>query len=486
MKKLIVLFLFPLMLTAQFSEYFNGFSNWQGDTSKFVVDSLSRLQLMAPPQADQAQIWHSSMALLEGQWQLDIRMEFNPSSSNYTIVHLSLDSTQNGYYVKLGGTNDEISFYKSTQGTSEKLITGPMDFIDVPLVEIHLLVHRDSIGNWNVYAKHFGDSTFSLQGSCFDDTHLSSQYFGIECVYTSTRSDKFFFDNIEVEGYSFVDPFLYPQHQDIVINEVLFNPLEGDNDFVEIINRSSKTLCIKGLQLGNYYAQQAANLKPISEGYNFMLPNELLVLCISKQTLLDYHPQALEEQIIELESMPTYNNDQGVVVLALDSISIDEFHYDENMHFDLLQDVEGVSLERINADITTNDNWHSASEPSGFSTPTLPNSQVHQKVPAKDIMTLSPPVFTPNNDGQDDILSIQLTFEQSGYRGRLLIFNVQGFLIKTLINNTLFGTVNTYYWDGLTDRNEPATTARYIVWLEAIHPNQSPILQKQSVVVGWY
>lgn len=73
-----------------------------------------------------------------------------------------------------------------------------------------------------------------------------------------------------------------------------------------------------------------------------MKPQQIRVLCTNKESLLHYHPFALEHRITELESMPSYNNDEGSVVLVLDSNIIDEFHYNEKMHFDLLQDVEGV------------------------------------------------------------------------------------------------------------------------------------------------
>ena len=99
-------------------------------------------------------------------------------------------------------------------------------------------------------------------------------------------------------------------------------------------------------------------------------------------------------------------------------------------------------------------------------------------------MTLSPEIFSPNNDGLDDVLSLQLCFSESGYRGRILIFNTQGFPIKTVVNNQLFGTKSTYFWDGTTDRAERARAGCYIIWLEATHNTQTPIVEKQTIVVG--
>ncbi|MBL6663297.1 MAG: lamin tail domain-containing protein [Flavobacteriales bacterium] len=484
MKKYLLITFCPFYLFAQLNDDFQNLDNWTGDTYKFEIDSLGQLHLSAQALTDKAIIWRNSKALINGLWQIDVTMDFNPSSTNYTQIHLSSDSVANGYFIKLGGANDEVNLYKRQDSQSIKLIDGSDDLLDLDSVALSLLVERDSLGLWQLSIKRISDNDFLFQGQCFDDSYLTSQQFGIECVYTKTRSDKFYFDNLRVEGYSFVDTFLYPQANDIVINEVLFNPIDGDNDFVEIINRSDKTLCLKNLQLGNYYANAPANFKSITDSYNFLKPQEILVLCLSKETLLHYHPLALEYRIIELESMPSYNNDMGAVVLSLDSTIIDEFHYDEGMHFDLLTDVEGVSLERISTEINSINNWHSAAEQDGFSTPTLVNSQAQLLLTPQEIMTLSPAIISPNNDGVNDLLSIQLQFNTSGYRGRILIFNPQGFLIKTLVNNALFGTSDIFFWDGTTDRNEVAKAGLYIVWLEATHPQYSSVLEKQTTVVG--
>ncbi|MBL6872473.1 MAG: hypothetical protein ISR00_00800 [Flavobacteriales bacterium] len=482
MKKLLLIWLAPIFLYAQFTDDFTTFEGWLGDTAEFSIDSTGLLQLTAPPETGESIIWHPSKALIKGHWELSVRMDFNTSGSNYSKIHLSSDSVANGYFVKVGGVDDEVSLYKITSGQSTKIIDGTDDFLDFSTNNLSIRADRDSIGNWTLSAKRSTDPSYFTQGQAFDDSHLQSDYFGIECVYAKTRCESFFFDNIVVEGYSFKDTFLYPQPKDIVVNEVLFNPIDGDNDFVEILNRSDKTLCIRGLQLANYYADEAANFKVISESYDFIEPQEILVVCKSKETLMKYQPNALEQQIIEIESLPNYNNDDGVVVLALDSVSIDEFHYNESMHFDLLQELDGVSLERISAEAS---NWHSASEQSGFSTPTLPNSQAQVIEPPNDVMSLSPDVISPNNDGWQDVLAIRLTFKQSGYKGRLIIFDAQGFPIRTLINNELFGTDNFYIWDGLTDRKEAASIGRYILWLEATQSSLPTILEKKTAVVGW-
>ena len=147
MKKLLLLTLCPFYFLAQFTDDFQSLENWIADTAHFEIDSFNQLHLLAPAISDKATICHTSSALINGYWQIDIAMDFNPSSSNYTQIHLSLDSLGNGYFVKLGGTTDEVSLFKTQNETTTKLIDGADDFLDLDSVALRLLVKRDSIGN---------------------------------------------------------------------------------------------------------------------------------------------------------------------------------------------------------------------------------------------------------------------------------------------------------------------------------------------------
>ena len=187
MKKPILFCLFPMFLSAQFTEYFNDFANWYADTNCFVIDSLNRLQLMAPQQNGNVLIWHPSSALIQGQWELDIIMDFNPSSSNYTNIHLSSDSLGNGYFVKLGGTEDAVSLHKLTDGDKHLLISGISDFLDTSFVEINLLVSRDSLGNWRLESKFFQDSSYTLQGQYVDESYLTAKRLAKRIIKQSTK-----------------------------------------------------------------------------------------------------------------------------------------------------------------------------------------------------------------------------------------------------------------------------------------------------------
>lgn len=484
MKKLIALIVVPIQLFAQIHIDFNNedWLLWTGDTNHYQIDG--QLQLLAPYQSSTSTIFYPSTAILNGKWEADIKMDFNPSSSNYCEIYLSIDQNEDGYFVRLGGTDDEVSLYKKSNNQTTKIIDGINDFLDLDSTNVSVKVERDSLGNWQLWAKK---QEWILQGSAFDKSFNMSESIGISCTYTSTRSEKFFFDNIIVSGTSFVDTFATPLPKDIVINEILFNPVDGDNDFVEIYNRSSKTLNIKDLMLGNYFGGRPDNFKEISNGFYLMKPAEIIVLSSSLSDLMFYHPQAIEERVFELESMPSYNNQDGTVVLTIDSTIIDAFSYHEDLHFPYLNSVDGVSLERIDTEIESNrkDNWHSASEGAHFSSPTLENSQKTQANNGKDKIKLNPKIISPNNDGIDDILQIDIEVSEQGYNASILIFDSKGRLINQLVNNAFLGTKNTFYWNGLNQNGQAVQTGRYIVLFQAISPSRPTIAQKKTIVVSY-
>ena len=314
-----------------------------------------------------------------------------------------------------------------------------------------------------------------------------SQSFAISCTYTTTRSQKFFFVNISISGTSFIDTFDVPKANDIIINEILFNPIDGDNDFVEIYNRSNKTLNIQNLSLGNYYGGRPDNFKVIKSNFHLIEPSEIIVLSSSLENLIFYHPDAVVDKVIELENMPSYNNDEGTVVLTLDTTIIDEFNYFESLHFPYLNSVDGVSLERIDSEVESNrhDNWHSASEQNGFSSPTLKNSQKKQLTNELEVLELNPKIISPDNDGQNDFLQIDLKFEKSGYNATILIFDSQGILINSLVISVFLGAESTFYWNGLNQNEQVVQKGRYILLLEAIHPQAASIVQKKTVVIDY-
>ena len=278
-----------------------------------------------------------------------------------------------------------------------------------------------------------------------------------------------------------------PEAGDIIINEVLFNPVTGGDDFVEIYNNSDKILSLKDWSLANHDDDTIDNFKVITEEAFLLYPEEYLVLTTDPQNIWSEYPGAVQNRFLQMASLPTYSNDSATVILVnnLDVVS-DRFSYDEDMHFGLLNDPDGVSLERIDFDRPTNDatNWHSAAENVGFATPGYENSQYYPTTIADDAITLDPPVFSPDNDGYQDVLNINYQLDGPGYVGSITIYDPKGREIRQLVRSELLATAGTFSWDGIQENREKARVGIYVLVIEIFNLEGDVTVFKRTAVLG--
>jgi hypothetical protein len=168
---------------------------------------------------------------------------------------------------------------------------------------------------------------------------------------------------------------------------------------------------------------------------------------------------------------PAFSQEASVIVLANkhDEEVIDRVFYKESLHFDLISNPEGVSLERIHFNRPSDDptNWHSASQSSGFATPGYQNSQFMNDVARPDQwLTVEPELFTPDNDGRDDILAIYCSESEPGYVANIQVFDAKGKRVIYLVDNALMGMDNVYTWDGKNQAGSVVQTGIYVIFAQ--------------------
>ncbi len=256
---------------------------------------------------------------------------------------------------------------------------------------------------------------------------------------------------------------------DVVINELLYDPHVGGSDFVELYNRSGKTLSLADLVLANETNGQISNPLPVSTQPVLLLPGQYVVLSEDLPQLLSAYPQTVAGRAMQTD-LPSYNNGAGVVVLlTTDGDTLERFGYDDDLHFELLNDLEGVSLERVDPARAVEDrtNWHSASELAGWATPGFLNSQYSTAPAATGAITIDPAIFSPDNDGYQDLLTVAYRFEEPGFTGTLTVFDLAGRPVRVLLNNALLGVEGAVSWDGIRDDGAKARIGPYVMVLEA-------------------
>lgn len=334
--------------------------------------------------------------------------------------------------------------------------------IIIPDIELNsvILQFNDSIQNQLVYTLSIKDSISDCAGNIIQTNSI----------------------------YKFAFPSI-PEVNNIVINEILFNPKDDGVDFVEIYNRSDKNIDLTKLYIASYdlNTNRLKSMYPLSIDCGTLFSKDYLVLTTNPEKVKQQYFTENPLKFNKMTSMPSFNNDMGIVVISMiDSTIIDRFDYNESMHFPLLSTVEGVSLERISSEKQAQDkqNWHSAAQSIGFATPTYQNSQYSNFLYLEDPITISPEIFSPDNDGYNDVLKINYQFGTSGYVANVQIFDSKGKLMKTLVRNELLGTKGNFIWDGIDESNQKAIIGIYIVYIEVFDMNGNTKSYKKTAVLG--
>ncbi|MBW6484137.1 MAG: lamin tail domain-containing protein [Vicingaceae bacterium] len=218
MKKILFLVFTTFFFHSVFSQFTDNFTDgdisnnptWIGDTNNYTVNASFQMQLNAPAVADVMYASTPSPSINNAVWEFYVQFNFNPSSTNLAKVYLVADQPNlknplNGYFVKIGNTADEVSLYRQDGTTETMIIDGVNGRLNTTQVTVSIQVTRDNLGNWQLFSDTLGGTNYFLEGSIFDNNHISSAYFGVVSIYTATRSTLFFYDNISVTGTAFID-----------------------------------------------------------------------------------------------------------------------------------------------------------------------------------------------------------------------------------------------------------------------------------------
>jgi hypothetical protein len=273
----------------------------------------------------------------------------------------------------------------------------------------------------------------------------------------------------------------------LVINEILFNPYANGSDFVEIFNTSSRAVSLQNISLANAPSSIGGQLKTLTSEGRIILPNEFIFFTEDGNDLVALYPAVQTKNIIHVSMLPSLNNTNGSCILYSNQNEIiDEFHYNESMHFQLLNSFEGVSLERLSSYLPTAQvsNWHSASESSGFATPGAENSQSLFIENMSGVFKLSPSIFSPDNDGIDDVIQFHFSEMKSGCVGNLTIYNERGIRVKRLVRNEYLGPEGIAIWDGLSDNDEALAIGIYIAIFEAFNEDGIQVNYKRDFILA--
>ena len=273
------------------------------------------------------------------------------------------------------------------------------------------------------------------------------------------------------------------------INEVMFNPRSGGTDHIELLNAGPGIIDASKLFLANRNASNIlSNLKRCREEPFLIFPGDHPTFTADRfATMRDYFVKR-PSLLIGMASLPSYPDDAGTVVVVDESgRELDDFSYKDTYHFPLLSIREGVSLERIDPKSPSNDpsNWHSASTDAGYGTPTGRNSQFASGDTVLGNIHVTPNVFSPDQDGFNDILIVEYRFPSQGYSCSVILFDQGGRPVRYLARNALCGNTGQFKWNGLDERDKRLAAGVYYVVAEAFNLEGKRRVWRKAVAMAY-
>jgi hypothetical protein len=274
---------------------------------------------------------------------------------------------------------------------------------------------------------------------------------------------------------------------DIVINEILFNPLPYGVDYVELYNRSEKIIDLNKVFIANRNSSNTiSSITQLTQENYLLFPKDFIVVTTDPDVVKSQYITTNMDAFLKIKTMPSFSNDKGnVIVLNGQGKIIDEVNYSDKWHFALMQNTKGVSLERIDYNgSSTQNNFHSAATSVGYGTPGYKNSQYKINEEVAGEIKISPEIFSPDNDGHEDFATINYSFPSAGFVTNITIFDASGRPVRYLQKNALSGIQDYYRWDGLDDQNKKLPQGIYIIYTEIFNKEGRKKQFKNTIVLA--
>lgn len=273
-----------------------------------------------------------------------------------------------------------------------------------------------------------------------------------------------------------------------IINEILFNPRSNAFDYVEFYNNSNKIFDASKLYIANRNSSGVvSSIKALSTVPFYVFPGDYIVETENADNLSLQYLVKSPDNVLIISSPPSFPDDEGTVVaLNFQGNVIDEVRYKDDWHFKLIDNDEGVALERIDPDAPSQNaaNWTSAASTAGYGTPTYQNSQYKRIQTINATIEVTPKVFSPDNDGRDDIATIQYALTETGYVANVTVFDPSGRPVRNLVRNGTMGLNGYWNWDGLDDKGLKLPVGSYVVFTEIFNLQGKKSSFKNVVVLA--
>ncbi|MCC5927407.1 MAG: lamin tail domain-containing protein [Bacteroidetes bacterium] len=293
---------------------------------------------------------------------------------------------------------------------------------------------------------------------------------------------------------------------DILINELLYQPIQNrfsafsdQSEFIEIYNTRTYSLDLsdvfiadtpdKHKQYRSWNPENPYLWRVHGNGYAVLHADTARYWENSRMARFFQIPGGSHMSRANRSTLGLTSTGRGVYLRTADVV-IDSVYYNPAWHHPYIHDPRGRSLERVSTDLTVAALWSTSASVLG-GTPGERNSISQDGIPSADEpskmgLRIYPNPFSPDMDGQSDVVEINLTSHHPGYLASIFIFNRHGRMVRTLVRDEYIGNTFSVHWNGIDDRGRLLPTGVYIVHVELnqhgrpVHSYTEPLVLARS------
>lgn len=293
---------------------------------------------------------------------------------------------------------------------------------------------------------------------------------------------------------------------DLVINEIMFNPLDDSDDnkpdqseYIELRNTRDYAVSLEGVVLHDAPDEngEIRALHPVSTTAKWVPPEEHVLFYADEAVAFEDSKVATFFELgspdqsvmrIDRSTLSLASTDDAIYLADSTGAVIDSVFYDEAWHNPNIIDTRGVALERVNPGGPSHyeSNWGSSVNGKG-GTPTSENSiyQDNSKPMQEMGISFTPNPFSPDSDGYEDNLFINYNLDHQDYLIDVQIYDRYGRPVRELADGKQAGFKGQLIWDGLKDDRSRNRIGIYIVVFEAYDSSSgSDQAFKETVVLA--
>ncbi|MCX7880219.1 MAG: lamin tail domain-containing protein [Ignavibacteria bacterium] len=272
----------------------------------------------------------------------------------------------------------------------------------------------------------------------------------------------------------------------LLINEFLYDSHTGCGEFIEFVNLTNYSFDLKEWRIENNTGKQRA-VRFNGETKNYLIPPKSYFVVFWDSTFYNCFENLRGRDLFFFIPSSISLRNSGDVIKLFNKIGSlqDSLTYSPQWHRGRIKNTKQRSLEKAieNKESYIEENWFTCVADSGATPGSINSVSIEQS--ERIYIQAEPTTFSPrSNFKSSSKIQYRLPFRQANITVK--IYDINGTLIRDLVNNGISASVGEIEWNGKDNSGVEVQAGGYIILIEAVDLiTGNTVVGKQIIGVGW-